>query len=106
MVITLLATTMTSTRSCSFPFPCGHCIQNCSGHLAPATKITYAAGILRFNKFCNLWNVDEKARMPASPVLLMAFVGQVRGHYAGSTVCSWLAGIRAWHVMHQAQWHG
>jgi len=74
--------------------------------LAPATKITYAAGILRFNEFCDLWNVDEEARMPASPALLAAFVGQVRGRYAGGTVRSWLAGIRAWHIMHQAQWHG
>ena len=73
---------------------------------APATKTTYAAGILRFNEFCDLWNVDEEARMPASPTLLAAFVGLVRGRYAGGTVRPWLAGIRAWHITHQAEWHG
>ena len=73
---------------------------------APSTKSTYAAGVLRFNEFCDIWNVSEEARMPASAALLAAFVGQVRGRYAGGTVCTWLSGIRAWHVMHQADWHG
>src|SRR6266511_3170647 len=48
---------------------------------APPTKTTYAAGILYFNKFCNLWNVDKEAHMPASPTLLAAFVSLVQGHY-------------------------
>ena len=73
---------------------------------APSTKSTYAAGVLRFNEFCDAWNVSEEARMPASPTLLAAFVGQVRGRYAGGTVRTWLSGIRAWHVMHHAEWHG
>ena len=73
---------------------------------APSTKSTYAAGVLRFNEFCNVWGVSEEARMPASPALLAAFVGQVRGRYAGGTVRTWLSGIRAWHVIHQAEWYG
>ena len=73
---------------------------------APSTRSTYAAGVLRFNEFCDIWKVSEEARMPASPALLAAFVGQVRGRYAGGTVRTWLSGIRAWHVMHQADWHG
>ena len=76
------------------------------GAFAPSTRSTYAAGILRFNEFCDIWKVSEEARMPASPALLAAFVGQVRGRYAGGTVRTWLSGIRAWHVMHQADWHG
>ena len=73
---------------------------------APSTKSTYAAGVLRFNEFCDAWDVSEDARMPASPTLLAAFVGQVRGRYAGGTIKTWLSGIRAWHVIHQAEWHG
>ena len=74
--------------------------------IAPSTKSTYAAGLLRFHQFCDAWCVDDEARMPASPALLAAFVGQCSGHYAGGTVRSWLSGIRAWHLTHNAEWHG
>lgn len=74
--------------------------------LAPSTRSTYAAGILRFNQFCDSWDISDDARMPASPTLLASFVAQCRGLYAGNTVRAWLAGIRSWHIYHQAQWHG
>lgn len=77
-----------------------------SDSLAPSTKSTYAAGILRFHQFCDSWAISEEARMPASPTLLAAFVGQCSGSYAGNTIRSWLAGIRAWHIAHQASWFG
>ena len=74
--------------------------------LAPGTRSTYAAGILRFTQFCDSWHISEDARMPASATLLAAFVAQCRGLYAGNTVRSWLSGIRSWHIYHQADWHG
>ena len=74
--------------------------------IAPSTKSTYAAGILRFHQFCDSWCIDEEARMPASSTVLAAFVGQCSGYYAGGTIRSWLSGIRAWHLTHNAEWHG
>ena len=74
--------------------------------IAPSTKTTYAAGILRFHQFCDSWCINDEAQMPASPILLAAFVGQCSGHYAGGTVRSWLSGIWAWHLTHNAEWHG
>ena len=38
--------------------------------LAPSTKSTYAASILRFHQFCDTWCIDDESRMPASPTLL------------------------------------
>jgi hypothetical protein len=77
-----------------------------SNSLAPSTKSTYAAGILRFHQFCDSWDIAEEDRMPASATLLAAFVGLCSGSYAGNTVRSWLSGIKGWHDTHQAPWHG
>ena len=74
--------------------------------LAPKTKSTYAAGILRFHQFCNSWNINKESQISASPTLLAAFVRQCSGSYSGNTVHCWLAGIRSWHIIHQADWHG
>jgi len=74
--------------------------------LAPSTRSTYAAGMLRFHQFCDSWDINEEAHMPASATLLAAFVGQCSGSYAGNTVRSWLSGIRGWHIAHQSPWHG
>jgi hypothetical protein len=74
--------------------------------LAPSTRSTYSAGVLRFNQFCDSWGIDDDARLPASATLLTAFVGQCRGLYAGKTIRSWLSGIRAWHILQQVEWHG
>jgi len=34
--------------------------------LAPSTRSTYAAGMLRFHQFCDSWDINEEACMPAS----------------------------------------
>jgi hypothetical protein len=73
---------------------------------AMSTRSTYAAGILRLHQFCDSWGISEEARMPASATLLASFVGHCSGSYAGNTIRSWLSGIRAWHIIHQAPWHG
>ena len=44
--------------------------------------------------------------MPASYPLLCAFIGEYKGRQAGNTICSWLSGIRAWHVVNHAPWFG
>jgi hypothetical protein len=74
--------------------------------LAPSTRSTYAAGLLRFTQFCDSWKISEQDRMPASAALLAAFVSQCLGSYSGKTLNSWLAGLHSWHIMNRAPWHG
>lgn len=76
------------------------------GALATSSRSTYAAGLLRFNQFCDKWQISEVARMPASYALLCAFIGSYKGTVSGKTVKSWLSGIRAWHLTNHAPWYG
>lgn len=76
------------------------------GALAPSSKSSYAAGVLRFNQFCDKWDISESDRMPASYALLCAFIGDNKGSVMGRTVKSWLSGIRSWHLINHARWEG
>ena len=77
-----------------------------TGALATSSKSTYGAGLLRFNQFCDRWQISEVARMPASYALLCAFIGNHKGSSSGKTIKSWLSGIRAWHISNHAPWYG
>ena len=77
-----------------------------TGALAISSKSTYGAGLLRFNQFCDRWQISESARMPASYALLCAFIGNHKGSTSGKTIKSWLSGIRAWHLSNHAPWYG
>jgi hypothetical protein len=77
-----------------------------AGALAISSKSTYAAGLLRFNQFCDKWQISEGSRMPASYALLCAFIGNHKGLTSGGTIRSWLSGIRAWHLINHAPWFG
>lgn len=74
--------------------------------LAPATKSSYGGGILRFSQFCDNHGIPEADRMPASYALLSAFIGESKGRVSGSTVRGWMSGVRAWHLVNHAPWHG
>ena len=76
------------------------------GAWAPSTRSTYAAGLLRFNQFCDRWSIPESTRMPASYALLCAFIGEHKGTVSGKTIKSWLSGIRAFHLVNRAEWFG
>ena len=76
------------------------------GALAPSSKITYAAGILRFNQFCDKYGINEEDCMPASYALLCAFVAEYKGRQSGSTIKGWLSGIRSFHLVNHAPWNG
>ena len=83
---------------------CPICHDGYSGALAPNTKSTYAAGPLRFTQFCDKWGITEEARMPADYALLCAFIGEYKSLQSGNSICSWLAGLRSWHIMNHAPW--
>lgn len=70
------------------------------------TKEAYGSGILRFTQFCDVYKIPEKDRMPASVVLLSAFLSFYAGKVSGSAVKNWMSGIAAWHAMSGAPWYG
>jgi hypothetical protein len=74
--------------------------------LDEATHASYAADLLRFHQFCDKLSVSEDARMPASEILLAAFAAHSAGEVSGKTVSNWLSGVRAWHRISFAPWHG
>jgi len=76
------------------------------GALAPNSKTTYAAGILRWNQFCDKYNIDEEDRMPTSYALLCAFIAEYKGRQSGNTIKGWLSGLRSFHLVNHAPWSG
>lgn len=74
--------------------------------LVEGTQVTYGAGLKSFHIFCDKTGVDHHQRMPASAVLITAFIGFYSGTVDGDTMRSWLSGVRAWHVAHGAHWNG
>jgi len=76
------------------------------GALAPNSKSTYAAGILRWNQFCDKYNISEEDRMPASYALLCAFIAEHKGRQSGKTIKGWLSGLRSFHLVNHAPWSG
>jgi hypothetical protein len=69
-----------------------------------ATRKTYVAGLLRFHQFCNLENVAEESRMPASDRLLATYAAWSAGSVLGDTTGNWIAGVHTWHDINQALW--
>ncbi|KAH7903385.1 hypothetical protein BJ138DRAFT_1020727, partial [Hygrophoropsis aurantiaca] len=72
---------------------------------APSTKETYGAGLLVFHVYCDMCELPESARCPLSLNLLTSFVASCAGSYSGSTLASYTAGLRAWHLLHGVPWH-
>ncbi|PPQ74399.1 hypothetical protein CVT24_001069 [Panaeolus cyanescens] len=74
--------------------------------IATSTRVSYAAGLLRFHQFCDDFEISEEDRMPASGPLLASFVAHCKGSYEGKTISSWLSGVRYWHIINRAPWFG
>ncbi|KAE9406907.1 hypothetical protein BT96DRAFT_810340 [Gymnopus androsaceus JB14] len=70
------------------------------------TRQAYGAGLLRFNQFCDAESIPEALRMPASSILLGAFVADHMGTCSGKCIQNWLSGLRLWHLYNAAEWHG
>ncbi|KAF8573686.1 hypothetical protein K439DRAFT_1624891 [Ramaria rubella] len=77
-----------------------HCIE-------PETLKNYAAGLLHFTKFCNDFSIPKSLRMPASESLLSSFIStRGTGSVSEGTIRSWLEGLKLWHHINSAPWHG
>ncbi|KAK6969534.1 DNA breaking-rejoining enzyme [Favolaschia claudopus] len=102
--------TFQSLRSLSASFPSdliARWQQVLASSVEPATHGSYAAGLLRFNHFCDLHSIPEEHRMPASEALLSIFISSYgAGHVASGTVSTWLSGLQLWHAVNFAPWHG
>ena len=72
--------------------------------LQPSTRATYGAGLLTFHVFCSAKNVAENLRAPVSAIILQSFVARMAGIYSASAVTNYVAGIRAWHIVHGVPW--
>ncbi|KAJ7896674.1 hypothetical protein B0H14DRAFT_450818 [Mycena olivaceomarginata] len=70
------------------------------------TRQAYGAGLLRFNQFCDRELIPESRRMPASDILLGAFIADHTGKLLGKAIRNWLNGLRLWHIYNDADWHG
>jgi hypothetical protein len=67
---------------------------------APNTAETYGTGLAAFHWFCDQADIAEVDRAPASRELLEVFTSTLAGVYSPSTISNYLAGVRAWHIIH------
>jgi len=78
-----------------------------SKSVASSTLSNYAAGLINFMRFCDNYAIPEALHMPASESLLTMFI---TCHGATSvsklTMHPWLLGIKLWHEINGAPWHG
>ena len=71
---------------------------------APNTRSTYGTGLLVFHIFCDSRNIKEMHRAPIDPIVLASFISTLVGTYGGGTIRNYVYGVRAWHIIHGAQW--
>ncbi|KIJ07167.1 hypothetical protein PAXINDRAFT_19632 [Paxillus involutus ATCC 200175] len=72
--------------------------------LAESTKATYGSGLLIFHVYCDLLDIPDERRCPISSQLLLTFLSSCAGAYSGSTLANYAAALRAWHILHSANW--
>ncbi|KAL5487503.1 hypothetical protein ACEPAI_5611 [Sanghuangporus weigelae] len=73
--------------------------------LQDSTLQTYGSGLAQFHRFCDDLNISEELRAPCSPDLLAGFIASLAGSYSASSIANYIAGIRAWHVLHRVPWN-
>ncbi|KAG2746293.1 hypothetical protein P692DRAFT_20739577, partial [Suillus brevipes Sb2] len=71
---------------------------------AESTRETYGSGLLVFHVFCDSKTIPEEQRAPASNILIETFISCMVGNYSGKMVSNYINGVRAWHIVHGAEW--
>lgn len=69
------------------------------------TRGVYGSGLLAFHVWCDRAHVSERDRAPASGSLISLFISSMAGGFAKDTVSNYLAGVRAWHILHYIPWN-
>ena len=64
---------------------------------AKGTKEVYGASLLVYHIFCDLCNISEEDRIPASPILIILFIASCAGLYSGTTLANYVVAVHAWH---------
>ena len=73
---------------------------------ADSTAVLYSSAVKQFTNFCELESIPAQFRLPASESLLCAFAASYAGKYAGSSVYSKIAALKAWHNVQGFIWNG
>ncbi|KAF6763337.1 hypothetical protein DFP72DRAFT_801357 [Ephemerocybe angulata] len=71
---------------------------------AEGTREVYGSGLLTFHIFCDSRGIAEQQRAPAPSIVVSAFISDLAGVYAASTIRNYVFGVRAWHVLHGLRW--
>ncbi|KDQ55554.1 hypothetical protein JAAARDRAFT_133345 [Jaapia argillacea MUCL 33604] len=71
---------------------------------ASGTRETYGSDLLIFHIFCDIREISEAQRCPASSILMLTFVSSCAGSYSGKTLANYFFVIRAWHTLHRQPW--
>ena len=69
-----------------------------------STLATYGSGLLNVHMYCDQKGIPEDKHVPASPLLINAFISSLAGTYSGSTIDNYVYGIWAWHILHGVRW--
>ena len=64
----------------------------------------YGGGFLVYHVYCDMQDIPEPLRCPASLLFIMASISSCAGSYLGNTLVNYVAGLRAWHILHGQAW--
>ena len=73
--------------------------------LQPGTQASYGTGLLAFHVFCDHKKIAEEMRAPVDILVLQSFVATLAGLYSASTISSYVAAVRTWHIVHSIPWN-
>ncbi|KAL1672789.1 hypothetical protein EV122DRAFT_294635 [Schizophyllum commune] len=71
---------------------------------AESTLETYGSGLLIYHVFCDVRNIREFDRAPASEQLIKSWVAALAGSYSADAVSNFVAAVQAWHALHGLTW--
>ena len=71
---------------------------------AENTLQSYSTWLLVFHIFCDTRSIPEDQRAPASSDLISNWLAAIVGTYSGTAIRNYLAGVRAWHIIHGLEW--
>lgn len=72
--------------------------------LQTSTKEVYRAGLKFFHEYCNSQGINKMDRAPASPTIIEGFATLLCSLYAAATINNYMAGVQAWHHIHNLRW--